>query len=117
MQIVSKQDLDEARLSKVYTDVIVTPERFIKNPQLGGDITVRLAGGTIGGTRVTVEDEASLEPGERVLLFLKKDIAGSWIVAGCFQGKYSLENGKAKNRNSGRDITEARLEQEINKFK
>ncbi|WP_440947841.1 hypothetical protein ACSAZL_06220 [Methanosarcina sp. T3] len=58
---------------RIYTDVIIGVEEYLKNPQLSEEITVRVMGGEVGEDRVIVTDEAEFEPGEKVLLFLTRE--------------------------------------------
>jgi len=88
----------------IYTDVVISVDRYVKNPLPTRDVTVRVLGGTVGEDSMKAEDEPSFTPGERVMLFLGKDDAPATkdigmehlVVTGLFQGKFTLtDDGKA----------------------
>ncbi len=114
-KLSSAKDNSEKRLSKVYTDVIVVPEKYLKNPQGSSEIKVRLAGGRTEDEWVWVEGEASLEPEEHVLLFLSKDTEAKdvWTVTGLMQGKFSISGGKAKQQFDKNELELDQLVQQI----
>ncbi len=116
-KLPSAKDNSKKRLSKVYTDVIVVPEKYLKNPQDSPELKVRLAGGKTDDAWVWVEDEASLERGEHVLLFLSKDAEARdvWTVTGLCQGKFNISGSKVKQQFSDEEIELNRLEQQIQK--
>lgn len=114
-KLPSAKDNSEKRLSKVYTDVIVAPEKYLKNPQDSPELKVRLAGGKTYNEWVWVEGEASLEPGEHVLLFLSKDTEAKdvWTVTGLMQGKFSISGSKAKQQFGERELELDQIVQQI----
>lgn len=90
----------------IYTDVIVSVDKYLKKPSSSNEITVRVIGGTIEDISMTTDYEPSFKTGEKVLLYLSKDQytatnnVGSehLVVTGCLQGKFTLtDNGKAVN--------------------
>ena len=88
----------------IYTDVVISVDRYVKNPLPTKEVTVRVLGGTVGEDSMKAEDEPSFTPGEKVMLFLGKDDAPATknigmehlVVTGLFQGKFTLtDDGKA----------------------
>jgi len=88
----------------IYTDITISVEKYLKNPSSAKEITVRLDGGTVGNDTLETDYEPTFKSGEKVLLFLTKDvtIGTSNIepkhlrVTGCMQGKFTLtDDGKA----------------------
>ena len=79
----------------IYTDTVISVDKYLKNPLSSKEVIVRSIGGTLGNLVMTSDDEPSLEPGEKVLIYLSKDTnpdiknIGSehFIVTGFFQGK------------------------------
>jgi len=87
---------------RIYTDVIIEVNEYLKNPQPTEEITVRTMGGKIGYDRIISEDEAEFEPDEKVLLFLTThdpytENIGSehFRVRGRMYGKFTIEDGQA----------------------
>jgi hypothetical protein len=87
---------------RIYTDVIIKIDEYLKNPQSAKEITVRTLGGTVGEVTMKNEDEAEFEPNEKVLLLLttedpfSKDIGGQhYRVTGWMHGKFKIINDHA----------------------
>jgi len=87
---------------RIYTDVIIKVEEYLKNPQPTKEITVRTLGGKVGKDSMIVEDEAEFEPNEKVLLFLTtedpftKNIGRQHFrVTGWMHGKFKIVNDQA----------------------
>jgi len=87
---------------RIYTDVIIEVDEYLKNPQPTEEITVRTMGGKVGYDRIISEDEAEFEPDEKVLLFLTthdpytENIGGEHFrVRGLMHGKFTIEDGQA----------------------
>jgi len=79
---------------KIYTDVVVEVEEYLKNPQPEKMITVRTEGGRAGNVEMITGD-ASFTRGERVVLFLWKSPSGVYVVKGGAFGKFSVVNNTA----------------------
>ncbi|TET48271.1 hypothetical protein E3J59_00855 [Candidatus Aerophobetes bacterium] len=62
------------------------------------EITVKVPGGEVGGIGLKVSDTPEFRKGEEVFLFLRIEKLPIFKVAGLFQGKYTIEGGKAKNK-------------------
>ncbi len=87
---------------RIYTDVIIGVEEYLKNPQPSEEITVRVMGGKVGEDRVLVTDEAEFELGEKVLLFLTtedpftKNLGGEHFrVTSWAHGKFKIVDDRA----------------------
>ena len=57
--------------SRIYTDVVISPDVTIKGAEEGA-VVVRTMGGTVGDTRMSVSDGPELPEGERVIVFLRR---------------------------------------------
>lgn len=59
---------------KIYTDVVVEVEEFVKNSteETSTEITLKLLGGTVGDLTLTIDMSPEFTIGERVMLFLQK---------------------------------------------
>lgn len=87
----------------IYTDTVVNVDKYLKNPLSSKEIVVRRFIGTVGNVSIESDDEPSLKPGEKVLLYLSKDTSlytnvGSehFLITGASQGKFKLtDDGKA----------------------
>ncbi|AKB52732.1 hypothetical protein MSBRW_3479 [Methanosarcina barkeri str. Wiesmoor] len=88
----------------IYTDIIISVDKYLKNPLSSNEVTVRVVGGTIGNITMTSDIEPSFKPDEKVLLYLSNDTypytkdVGSehFVVTGYVQGKFKLtDDGKA----------------------
>jgi hypothetical protein len=98
----SVDDLNPSDL--IYTDVIVSVDKCLKNSSPSNEITVRVIGGTIENISMTTDYEPSFKTGEKVLLYLSKDQYTATnnvgfkhlVVTGYLQGKFTLtDDGKA----------------------
>ena len=72
----------------IYTEYTVVVESTLKG-EGGKTLVVRLMGGTVGDRELVVAGNATLEPGERVLLFLRTNGAFHTVV-GMSQGKWTV---------------------------
>lgn len=97
------ESIDDFKSSdEIYTDVVVEVDEYLKNPMSSKEVIVRTLGGTVGEDTMIVDDVASFQPGEKVLLYLSEDTypytkdvgPEHFIVTGC--GKYTLtDEGEA----------------------
>jgi len=87
----------------IYTDIIISVDKYLKNPLSSKEIGVRVADGTVGNDTLTMDDEPCFKTGENVLLYLTKDASPAtqdigpnhFVVTGLLQGKYTLtDDGK-----------------------
>ncbi|KKM55591.1 hypothetical protein LCGC14_1552510 [marine sediment metagenome] len=91
----------------IYTYVTISVKQHTKT--LSGmaevkEVVVRVRGGEVGDIGLKVSDTPQFREGEEVFLFLRMEKMPLFSVAGLFQGKYSIEDGIAKNRILGVEI-------------
>ncbi len=91
----------------IYTYVTISVKEHTKT--LSGmaevkEVVVRVRGGEVGDIGLKVSDTPQFREGEEVFLFLRMEKMPLFSVAGLFQGKYSIEDGIAKNRILGVEI-------------
>ena len=89
--------------TSIFTTASVVVEEVVRGVVLQQRITVEYEGGEIGEIGLKVSDVASLERGEKVLLFLKsgksKRDGNIYNIVGKAQGKYLIgEDGIARKR-------------------
>ncbi|HII02979.1 TPA: hypothetical protein HA351_15445 [Methanosarcinaceae archaeon] len=99
----------------IYRDVVISVDEYLKNSLSSNEVVVRVLGGIVGNLGMDVEDEASFEPGEDVLLYLVEDTSPAtkdlkpehFRVTGISQGKYTLTgDGKAVKSGETVDLEE-----------
>lgn len=90
------RETDASGSEMVYTRWLVRPERVDKGAP-GSAVVLRTLGGQYLSTIVEVDDQPTLEAGERALLFLKHipEWKGDYRAVGEFQGKFRLEGDSA----------------------
>ena len=76
----------------IYTRASVMVSDVIKGKNIKKNITVEYEGGEVGDIGMRVEDEPSLEKGERVLLFLTNSFwrKNVYYIVGGVLGKYAI---------------------------
>lgn len=88
----------------IYTDIVISVDKYLKNSLLSKEVTVRVEGGKVGNDILTVEPVPSFKIGEKVLLYLVKDDSPGtkdigpehFTVTGAIQGKFTLtDDGNA----------------------
>jgi hypothetical protein len=62
----------------------------------GGEVVLEVAGGSVGGFGQRVDAAPSFEPGEEVVVFLRRVAGGRSVVHGMAQGKFRVEGGEAR---------------------
>ncbi len=85
----------------IYTYVTISVREYIKGILNLGEpeeITVQVPGGEVGDIGLKVSDTPEFREGEEVFLFLRVEELPIFRVAGLFQGKYTIEGEKAKNK-------------------
>ncbi len=108
----------------IVTNVNIAVEKYLSNPKNLSleNITVQVAGGTIGKETMTAEESPDFEVGQKVLVFLKQGSNSVLTVYGWSQGKYVVVDdqigGSEKERDVfksifGRELTITELEQKI----
>ena len=68
------------------------------------EIMVKVPGGEVDDIGLKVSDTPEFREGEEVFLFLRIEKLPILKVAGLFQGKYTIEDGKVKNKVLEREI-------------
>jgi hypothetical protein len=88
----------------IYTDIIISVDKYLKNPLPSKEVTVRIDGGTVGNDTYEAMYEPGFKANEKVLLYLMEDVTNRtkdispehFKVTGYMQGKFTLtDNGKA----------------------
>ncbi|MHC1756134.1 MAG: hypothetical protein AB9861_12010 [Methanosarcina sp.] len=87
-------DLDDV----IYTDIIISVDKYLKNPLDSQEVIVRILGGSVGEDTMLADDEPSFKVGEKTLLYLVADNDPAtknsgpqhFTVKGHSQGKYIL---------------------------
>ncbi len=85
----------------IYTYVTVSVTEYIKRiseKEELKEIIVKVLGGKVGDIGLKVSDTPEFIEDEEVFLFLRIEELPIFRVAGLFQGKYTIEDGKAKNK-------------------
>ncbi len=91
----------------IYTYVTISVKEHTK--ALSGmaevkEVIVKVRGGEVGDIGLKVSGTPQFREGEEVLLFLKREKLPLFSVTGLFQGKYTIEDGIAKNRMLGLEV-------------
>jgi len=82
-----------AEHTRIYTDVTLSLERTLKGT-MGAGVVVKTPGGTAEGITERCSEAPSYAVGERLLLFLKKEMDGTYSLANWGSGKQIIEEGK-----------------------
>jgi len=91
----------------IYTYVTISVKQHTKTLLGVGEvqeIIVKVRGGEVGGIGLKVSDTPQFREGEEVFLFLRMEKLPLFSVAGLFQGKYTIEEGRVKNRILGLEV-------------
>jgi len=91
----------------IYTYITVSVTEYVKRiPEMEEpkEITVKVPGGEVDDIALKVSDTPEFVKGEEVFLFLRLEELPVFRVAGLFQGKYTIEDGKVKNKVLEREI-------------
>ena len=91
----------------IYTYVTISVKQHTKTLSGVGEvqeIIVKVPGGEVGDIGLKVSDSPQFREGEEVFLFLKMEKLPLFSVAGLFQGKYTIEEGRVKNRILGLEV-------------
>jgi hypothetical protein len=103
-QPISANVRDDEALPMILTPHVLRIDVAYKTPRglvVPRRVVVFLLGGTLGTTTVHVNSEAVMTPGERVILFLARDLVRAALssephvfnVLGGFQGKFTIVDG------------------------
>ena len=91
----------------IYTYVTISVKQHTKTLSGVGEvqeIIVKVPGGEVGDIGLKVSDTPQFREGEEVFLFLRMEKLPLFSVAGLFQGKYTIEEGRVKNRILGLEV-------------
>ena len=91
----------------IYTYVTISVKQYAKaisSQEQVREIVVRVRGGEVGDIGLRVSDTPQFREGEEVFLFLRMENMLLFSVAGLFQGKYTIEDGIARNQMLGKEI-------------
>jgi len=91
----------------IHTYVTVFVRGYIKRfLEMGepGEVTIKVPGGQVGDIALRVSDTPEFREGEEVFLFLKIEELPIFRVAGLLQGKYTVWEGRIRNRVLEREI-------------
>lgn len=99
----------------MYTDVIISVDKYLKNPLEQKEIRVRIQGGEDEVVKMVSDSEPSFKEGEKVLLYVSKDVSTifkdfspeHYLVIGSSLGKFTLtDDGMAVREYEYVDQTE-----------
>lgn len=88
----------------IYTDINISVDQYLKNPQPSDELIVRIEGGAVDDVIIITDYEPDFTEDEKVLLYLNKgpfrltETIGPehFVVTGNMQGKFTLtDDGKA----------------------
>ncbi len=109
--LIGKVEKIESRWNEektlIYTYVTISVSQYTKALSSANqfeEIIVKVRGGEVGDIGLRVSDTPEFRVGEEVFLFLKREEVSTFLVAGLFQGKYTIEDGIARNRILGVEI-------------
>lgn len=88
-KVKAKTCLWNENKTKIFTKIMVEPQKIIKGSQTGL-ISVVTQGGQIGQVGFWVSDQPSFQINEKVILFLEAARQNSRPVCGLTQGKFSV---------------------------
>lgn len=114
---------DVVGIGNVFTDVVIEVKEDLNGKYTDDTITLRVQGGETDSAIYKYESSPEFAIGEKVFVLVAdkepKSIYGdNYYVAGLQHGKYNLdEEGKAKNKNSDRNMPEKSLEDKIKQAK
>jgi hypothetical protein len=85
----------------IYTDIIISVGKYLKNPLASQEVIVRVINGTVGNVSMKSDAEPKFDTGERVLLYLSQDTNPStknigsehFVVTDFYKGKFTLTDG------------------------
>lgn len=87
-EVTGERSFWNAARDTIYTEYTVSVESVKKGATVA-TVNVRLMGGTVGQTSLTIAGNAALATGERVLLFLR-DQGSYHTLVGMAQGKWTV---------------------------
>ena len=88
--VIKQASAWDAQYTAIYTDVTLAVERVLAGTP-GEMVTLRVAGGRVGGMGMRTSNDAAFQEGERVIVFLNTSAVPSTVV-GMQQGKFALQD-------------------------
>ena len=88
--VTQQESAWDAQHTAIHTDVTVAVERVLAGPP-GDTVTLRIAGGIVGGMGMRTSNDAVFRDGERVIVFLDTTTIPSSVV-GMQQGKFTIKD-------------------------
>jgi hypothetical protein len=117
----------ESGSNLIYTDILITPEKYIYGEADVEPVVVRVWGGRVGSSVEVYEDEPVFTLNERVLVFVSEfasvqpvndDANRSYYrVVGSFLGKYLIQDNTAVNEKTDGRINLTTIENKIKSVK
>lgn len=105
--------------TQIYTFVEITVAEYIKGALEENEITLRVLGGAVGDTAMTIVEAPSFLSEEEVFLFLRPRYRGLFPVIGLYQGKFHMETdvktGKKVLKNELGTFGKQELIEQVNK--
>lgn len=88
--VTQQESAWDAQHTAIYTDVTLAVERVLAGTPVEM-VTLRVAGGRVGGMGMRTSNDAAFQDGERVIVFLNTSAVPSTVV-GMQQGKFALQD-------------------------
>ena len=93
--LVQQLQTQKADRGDLYTRVTLRIEDiWASDREMGQNLDILLAGGTLGRRKEVVEPQATYAVGERVVVFLKRNSKGNLITVGLTHGKFKVISSK-----------------------
>ncbi len=84
---------------RITTRIVLAVLDTLKGTSPGAEIVIAQAGGTLGDTRVILDGQPDLAPGEELVVFLQRNERGEGVILGLAQGKFEVfSDGPAEIR-------------------
>ena len=80
----------DAARGQIFTDITLSLDEILAGPTLPPTITIRQAGGRVGGLEAWIDGSPEFVVGEKALLFLREAPDGTLRVAYLHQGKFRI---------------------------
>jgi hypothetical protein len=85
---------------QIVTYITLTPDEVLKGTLPSGPLTLKQAGGSVGPLRSWIHGSPEFLRGEKVLLFLSRNLDGTARVLHLYQGKFSV----FRDRDTGKEF-------------
>ncbi len=87
--VQSKSCFRDAK-GRVTTRIALAVLDTLKGTSPGATVVIAQAGGTLGDTRVVLDGQPDLAPGEELVVFLQRNERGEGVILGLAQGKFEV---------------------------